>query len=91
MNLQTDAKLVYLQGNNRCIPLDMIDFQELFAILSVLYNLENCKIVQRQRKVEITWMGEHDRTLILFLFWLISKSYNFLLTKLTNLNILEKL
>lgn len=48
MNLQTDAKLVYLQGNNRCIPLDMIDFQELFAILSVLYNLENCKIVQRQ-------------------------------------------
>ena len=36
-------------------------------------------------------MGEHDRTLILFLFWLISKSYNFFLSKLTNLNILEKI
>ena len=39
----------------------------------------------------IIWMGEHDRVLFVCLLWLILKFYNFFLTKLINLNLLEKI
>lgn len=44
-----------------CIPLYNFHFykQKLFVLLSVSYNLQGCKITQRQHKAGITLMGEH--------------------------------